>query len=237
MEDIMPMYLDKSFRHEVLQHVTDPYVRTFWTQEFAKLKYTSAMDGVAPIANKLGAFLANPIVRQKICHPKMPLRFRKIMDEGQVLIVNLAKGRLGPDIANVIGGLIVSSFSAAALSRENVPLNERKGYSLIVDEFPVLTTASFADLLSELRKYGLYLCATAQHTAQISTEVMQSIWGNVGTLVSFRVGATDASLLAKQFAADVPTPRDLVNLPNYQMFVKLMINGVQSKPFTARTVM
>lgn len=234
MKDIMPLFLDKSFRYQALQHVTDPYVRAFWNQEFAKLKYTSVADGVAPIANKLGAFLANAVVRKKICEPEKPLRFRKIMDEGQILIINLAKGKLGADITNVLGGLVVSSMSAAAMSRENVPLIQRKGYGLYVDELANFCSASFADALSEIRKYGLYLCTCTQHASQLTSEQLDGLLGNIGTLVSFRVGAKDAPLLSKQFGADVPTPRDLVNLPNYHMFVKLMINGQQSKPFTAR---
>ncbi len=234
MQDVMPLFLDKSFRQQALQHVTDEYVRSFWKLEFEKLKFTTAADGVSPVSNKLNSFLSNPVVRKKICNPDQPLRFRKMIDEGQVLIVNLAKGKLGADISNVLGGLIVSSMSAAAMSRENLSFHERRGYSLIVDEFSSFTSSSFADMLAELRKYGLYLCMTAQHTAAISPDVMQAIWGNVGTLISFRVGATDAPILSKQFGADNPQPRDLVNLPNYQMLVKMMIEGVQSQPFSAR---
>ncbi len=236
MQDVMPLFLDKTFRQKALQYVADDYVKSFWKLEFEKLKFTTAADGVSPVSNKLNSFLSNPVVRKKICNPEKPLRFRKMMDEGQTLIINLAKGKLGADISNVLGGLVVSSMSAAAMSRENLPLKQRRAYSLIVDEFSSFTSSSFADMLAELRKYGLYLCMTAQHTAAIAPDVMQAIWGNVGTLISFRIGAADAPILAKQFGADVPTSRDLVNLPNYQMFVKMMIDDVQTKPFSACTL-
>lgn len=234
--DVMPLFLDKQFRYRVLHNVTDPYVLAFWNGEYNKLNYKGTVDGVAPIANKLGAFLAHPVVRKKICAPEKPLRFRTLMDERRVVIVNLAKGKLGADISNVLGGLTVSSYSLAAMSRENIPQAARTPCTLIADEFPTFTSDTFMHLLSELRKYGLQLCATAQYTSQLSPELREALFGNVGTLISFRVGANDASVLSKQFGADVPTPRDLVNLSNYHMFIKMMIDGEQTKPFTAKTI-
>ncbi len=237
MADIVPLLLDKRFRQEVLSFVTDQHVRRFFELEYAKLNFKTAVDGVAPIANKLGAFLANPVVRKAVCEPEQPLRFRQIMDEGRVLIVNLAKGRLGADVSNVLGGLIVSAFTYAAYSRQDTPLARRQRYCLVADEFHSFTTEAFADAVSEMRKFGLSLILATQTLSNIeSTRVRESILGNIGTLMVFRVGATDAPLLAKQLGADIPTPRDLVNLPNYEMFLKLMINGNQSKPFSARTL-
>ena len=235
LEDIMPMFLDKDYRRSVVSGIEDPVVRQFWTAEFPKMNYKTAADGIAPIANKLGAFLAHPIVRKAICKPETPLRFRRLMDEGQVLIVNLAKGRLGADIANILGGLIVSGFAHAAYSRQNVPEQERRPYALVVDEFHSFTSSAFADMLSELRKYRVGLVLAQQFTAQLDATVLESIIGNVGTLLSFRVGATDAAILAKQFGAKIPTTHDLVGLPNHQMYLKLMIDGHQSKPFSARS--
>ena len=233
LQDIMAMFLDKAFRTQVLAQVTDPQVKWFWQSEYPNMNFKNAADGVAPIANKLGAFLAHPIVRKAVCEPEQPIRFRKIMDEGKVLIVNLAKGKLGADISNFMGGLIVSNLAHAAYSRENQSEGARKPYFLYIDEFHSFTTAALADMLSELRKYRLGLVLAHQHTNQLDANVLEAILGNVGTLISFRLGATDAPQIAKQFAADIPKPIDLINLGNYEMFIKLMIQGRQGRVFSA----
>lgn len=155
------------------------------------------------------------------------------MDEGQVLIANLAKGKLGTDISNVLGGMIVSNISLAAFSRENQHVAQRVPYFLYVDEFPSFKTEAFAGMLSELRKYQLGIVASAQFTSQLSKETLESVLGNVGTLISFRVGANDAALLAKQFAAEVPSERDLLNLSNHQSYCRLMVQSTQTKPFSS----
>lgn len=236
LQDIMPMFLDKHFRSSVIVQITDPQVKQFWTTEFPSMNYKTAADGVAPIANKLSAFLAHPIIRKAVCGPEQPLRFRQIIDEGKPLIINLAKGKLGADVANILGGLIVSTLALAAYSRQDQPEHERRPYFLYIDEFHSFITAAFADMLSELRKYKLGLVLAHQHTSQIDNNVMDAVLGNVGTLMSFRVGATDAALLTKQFGIDVPDPRDLVGLANHEMFIKMMIIGVQSKPFSASSL-
>ncbi|PHS21388.1 MAG: hypothetical protein COA84_15860 [Robiginitomaculum sp.] len=236
LQDIIPMFLDEPFRQSIINQITDPQVKQFWTSEFPNLNYKSAADGVAPIANKLGAFLAHPNVRKALCAPEKPLRFRQIMDEGQTLIVNLAKGRLGADIANVLGGLVVSTLGLAAYSRQNIPESERRPYFLFIDEFHSFTTSAFADLLSELRKYRLGLILAHQHTSQIDNAIFEAIIGNVGTITAFRIGATDANIIAKQFGADIPKPQNLVGLANYEMFIEMMFSGHQSKPFSARTL-
>ena len=234
--DIMQLFLDDDFRRDVVNGLPEGTVRAFWEKEYGALRYKTAMDGVAPIANKLGAFLAHPVVSKAICEPVQPLRFRHIMDEGKVLVVNLAKGRLGADISNVLGGLVVSSIANAAYSRQNVPERERRQWFLYLDEFQAFTTSAFAEMLPELRKYGLLLVLSTQSATRVSDDVREAMFGNVGTIIAFRVGATDAALLAKQFGADVPEPRDLVNLRNYEMFIKLMIDGMPSKPFSARSL-
>ena len=236
LADILPLFLDKEFRKAVVAGISDEQVRHFWAVEYGKLRYQFSPDGVTSIANKLGAFLAHPIVRKAVCEPEQPLRFRKIMDEGGMLVVNLAKGRLGADISNVLGGLIISGIASAAYSRQDQPEGERRPFFLYVDEFHSFTTSAFASMLSELRKYGLSLTLAAQHFSQIDKDVREAILGNVGTLIAFRVGATDAALLARQFGQDVPRPRDLVNLANHEIFIKLMVDGVQTKPFSARTL-
>jgi type IV secretory pathway TraG/TraD family ATPase VirD4 len=236
LEDVMRLFLDRALRREIIQQITDPLVRRFWENEFPAMNYKSAADGIAPIANKLSALLANPTVRKSICEPTKPLRFRRIMDEGQVLVINLSKGRLGADVANVLGGLVVASISNAAYSRENTPEPDRRPFFLYIDEFHSFTTEALADMLSELRKYGVGMVLAHQHTSQLDRAVFESILGNVGTLMAFRVGANDATLLARHLAADVPTARDLSNLPNYEMYTRLMINGSQSRPFSAGSI-
>lgn len=236
MQDIMPLFLDKDFRKEVVRDIQDEQVGDFWVNEYPAMNYKNAADGVAPIANKLGAFLAHPLVRRALCAPEKPLRMRTIIDEGTILIVNLSKGRLGADAANIVGGLIVSSLGNAAYSRQNLPPTQRRPYFLYVDEFHSFSTAAFANMLSEMRKYALGLIGAVQFTAQNEREVLEAILGNVGTLISFRVGATDAAILARQFGDTVPDPRDLVGLANHEVYIKMMIDGVQSKPFSARTL-
>ena len=233
IRDIMRLFVDQSFQRVVVSRVTDPQVKQFWTQEYPAMNYKTAIDGVAPIANKLGAFLAHPVIRKAMCAPEQPLRFRKIMDDGEILIVNLAKGRLGGDMANVMGGLIVSSIMNAAFSRHDTPEPNRRPFMLYVDEFHSFTTSAFASMLSEVRKYGLGVTLAHQHIVQADKTVFEAIMGNVGSLMAFRVGALDAPTISQQFGT-VAVP-DLVNLPNYRAFVQLMVNGEKSKPFTATT--
>lgn len=152
-EDIVPMFLERRFRESVLSSVTDVQVRRLWISEYPAMNFKNVADGVAPIANKLGAFLAHPVVRKVVCSPDNPLRFRRTMDEGQILIVNLAKGRLAADVSDILGGLIVSSIAHAAYSRQYMPEKERKPFFLYVDEFHSFSTETLADMLSELRKY------------------------------------------------------------------------------------
>ena len=233
LDDIVPMFLDQRFRSEVLTKVTDAHVRSFWQQEYPALNYKTASDGFAPIANKIGAFLAHPLVRKAVCDPDIPLRFRKIMDDGQSLVVNLAKGRLGADVANVLGGLVISSIANAAYTRQSLPQNERLPFFLYVDEFHNFTTGAVADMLSELRKYGLGMILAGQHASQSDQAMLDALLGNVGTVICFRLGSSDAPLFAKQLATPEILPRDLINLPNYEMVVRLMVAGEKTKGFSA----
>ncbi|MCF6302666.1 MAG: type IV secretory system conjugative DNA transfer family protein, partial [Devosiaceae bacterium] len=194
----------------------------------------NAADGLAPIANKLGAFLSHPLVRKAICEPEVPLRFRQIMDDGKILIVNLAKGQLGADLSNVLGGLIVSSITNAAFTRHIIPEDQRRPFMLYVDEFHSFTTEATADMLSEVRKYGLGITLSHQHVQQTTPTVFASIMGNVGSLICFRIGANDAPEIARQLGKVLP--QDLINLPNYTTFVRLMVDGSQTKVFSATTL-
>ncbi|WP_298296693.1 type IV secretion system DNA-binding domain-containing protein [uncultured Litoreibacter sp.] len=231
LRDLMKLFVFKGFRRQVVEQITDPQVLFFWKHEFPAMNYQNSADGVSPIANKLGAFLAHPAVREALCDPKTPLSFRAIMDNSEILLVNLAKGRLGTDVSNVLGGLITSSIMHAAFTRHNQPAASRRPFFLYVDEFHNLTTKSFAGLLAEARKYGLGLILAHQHLSQIDTEVRDAIIGNVGTTVVFRVGATDGPFFERLLPPF--TASDLQNQPNYRAAIRMMQNGARLKPFTA----
>ena len=233
MRDIVRLYVDKDFRRTVIPRVTDPQVRSFWTEELPKMNYMTSMDGVAPIANKLGAFLAHPTIRQAVCEPKQPLRFRQIMDDGGAIIVNLAKGELGAGNANILGGLIVANLMNATFSRHTMPEEARRPFFVYIDEFHSLTTQSLADLLPEGRKYGLGAILSHQHATQLERPMFDAVMGNCGTILAFRVGALDAPFLAKQLG-DIP-PEALVSLPNFSGYCQLMIGGHKSRPFSFKT--
>lgn len=233
IRDIVRLYIDKAFRKEVIARVRDEQVRAFWTTEFPNMNYMNAIDGVAPIANKLGAFLANPVVRRAVCEPHEPLRLRRIMDGGGIVIVNLAKGRLGTDMANVMGGLIVSTIMLAAFSRHGSEEKARQPFALLIDEFPSFTTEAFASLLPEARKYGLSLTLAHQHISQVERPVFDAVLGNVGTVIAFRNGAQDAPEISRQL--DEISASDLIRLPNHHAYIQLMIDGQKSRPFSIRT--
>lgn len=234
LRDIVPLFVEKTFRNHVIAQVTDPQVLHFWREEFRAMNYRSSIDGVAPIANKVGAFLTNPSVRRAVCEPKQPLRLRAIMDEGQSLIVNLAKGLVGNDIANVLGGLLVSNTMNAAFSRHATEEAHRRPFFLYVDEYPSFSTMAFASMLSEARKYALGVLLANQHVSQTDPDLLHAIVGNAGSLIVFRIGALDAPLFVKQLEA--VSADDLVHLPNHSAFVQLMVRGRKSRTFSARTL-
>ena len=234
LRDIMRLYLEKDFRAQVLSSVTDPQVISFWHDEFRAMNYTNAVDGVAPIANKLGAFLAHPLVRRAVCEPAEPLRLRRIMDRGETLIVNLGKGRLGIDTAKVLGGLILASTMHAGLSRQVLAETSRRPFMLYVDEFHSFTTEAFADLLSEIRKYGIAVTLAQQYLGQSEDAVFAAIMGNVGSLLAFRVGPLDTPLICRQLPEI--EPRDLVSQPNYRAVARLLVSGMPRVPFTLETL-
>jgi type IV secretory pathway TraG/TraD family ATPase VirD4 len=233
IRDVVRLLMEKDFQKLALHRVTDPQVRYFWEVEYPSMNYKNAIDGVAPIANKLGAFLAHPLVRKAMCEPEEPIRFRRLMDEGGILIVNLAKGAMGGDISNVLGGLIVSSIMNAAFSRQATQQGDRRPFMLYVDEFHSFTTTAFAGMLSEVRKYGVGVTLAHQHIVQADRSVFESIMGNVGSMLAFRVGALDAPTVAQQMQGVQAS--DLINQPNYRAFAQIMIAGEKSKPFSMTT--
>jgi hypothetical protein len=192
-------------------------------------------ESIAPVQNKVGAFLANPVLRNILTRRERGLEPRQLMDEGKILVVNLAKGQIGEDTAALLGSLLVSRLGLAALSRADAPGQSRRHFYLYLDEFQNFTTLSLANMLSELRKYRVGLVLAHQYLAQLDERVRDAILGNVGTVIAFRVGPEDAQILAREFAPEF-SARDLAGLPNYHIYVKLMIDGAVSEPFSAETL-
>lgn len=229
---------DKEFRKKVVDNVTDVSVKSFWNDEFAKYTERQAAEAVPAIQNKVGQFTANPLIRNIVGQPKSSFDVRKLMDEKKIIIINLSKGRVGEANANLLGSMMITKIYLAAMSRADVPEKKLKllpNFYLYVDEFQSFANESFADILSEARKYKLNLTIAHQYVEQMSEEVRAAVFGNVGTMIVFRVGAYDAEVLEKEFAPQF-TAEDLVNLGMFQMYLKLMIDGVGSVPFSASSL-
>jgi len=232
------MYIDTAFRKKVVEQVTDPSVRSFWNEEFAKYTDRFAAEATPAIQNKVGQFVSNPMIRNIISQPKSSFDLRKIIDEEKILIVNLSKGQVGESNADLLGSMLVTKLYLAALSRADrtrEELNQLPDFNLFVDEFQSFANKSFADILSEARKYKLNLVIAHQYIEQMPEEVQAAVFGNVGTMVTFRIGAMDAELFEKEFAPAF-SAEDLVSLGKYQVYLKLMVDGVASAPFSARTL-
>jgi len=234
LPDLLRLYADKDFRQAVTKRTRNPVIRDFWKNEFERYSDRYRAEVVAPIQNKLGALLADPTLYRILVTPGVDLHFRQIMDTGGVLIANLAKGRLGEDSSATLGSLLVSTIGLAALSRADVPAAGRRPYFLYVDEFQSFTTLAFANMLSELRKYGLGLTLAHQYFHQLDPDVRYAVLGNTGTLISFRVGPEDAAVLAREFQPTFGV-EDLINLPNRHFYVRLLIAGTPSRPFSGAT--
>lgn len=232
LPDILRLYSDKTFRRSIVRNIRNAAVRRFWTEEFAAYPDRMRLEAVAPIHNKLGALLTDPRLYRILVTPKTPLSFRRIMDQGEVVIVNLAKGRLGEDGAAILGSLISSTIGLAAMSRAEHPAEGRRPFFLYLDEFQTFTTLAFANMLAELRKYGVGLTLAHQHLHQLEPDVRHAVLGNAGTLIAFRVGAEDAPILASELQPTFGVV-DLINLPNRNFYLKLMIDGAPSRPFSA----
>ncbi|HWT32007.1 MAG TPA: type IV secretory system conjugative DNA transfer family protein [Propylenella sp.] len=235
LPDLLRLYADKAFRHGVVAGIRNETVRTFWKNEFAKYPDRYRAEMLAPIQNKVGALLTDPHVYRCFVSGPEPIRFRRLMDQGGISIINLAKGRLGADSANVLGSILVATIAMAALSRTDEPPAERKPFFLHIDEFQSFTTLAFADLMPELRKMGCGIAAANQYLHQLPDEVRRSVLANAGTLVSFRVGAEDAAFMALEMQP-VFDALDLINLPNHHFYIRLMIDGAPSVPFSATTL-
>lgn len=235
LPDILRLLTDKPFRKTIAGTLENARVRDFWLTEYEKYSYRMRAEAIVPIQNKVGAFLADPVLYAVLTNPKKPLQFRRMMDEQQILLVNLAKGKIGEDASRILGGLLVTTIGLAAFSRADVPAGKRCPFLLYVDEFQNYTTLSVANMTSELRKYAVGLVLANQYLYQLPLDVRYAVLGNAGTFISFRLGAQDAPLIGREFAPNI-TATDLVHLPNYHIYVKLMIDAAPSKPFSAETL-
>ncbi len=229
------MLAEEDYRKRVVNNSKDPVVKAFWQNEFASYTEKFRTEAVAPIQNKIGQFLSASVIRNIVAQVKSRINIREIMDERKIFIMNLSKGRIGEDNSRLLGGMLITRLQLAAMERVDIVERDRKDFFLYVDEFQNFAGENFAHILSEARKYRLDLVMAHQYMEQLDETVMAAVIGNVGTIVTFRVGSTDAEVLAKEYTPTF-TEEDLVNLPKFQIYLKLMIDGVASRPFSATTL-
>ena len=231
--------VDKNYRERIVKNIKDPVVRSFWVHEYETWRDQFRNEAIVPIQNKVGQFLNTPFIRNIVGQPKSSLNIQDIMNSGKILLVNVSKGRLGEDNAALLGAMVITKLQLAAMERVRIAEEERKDFYLYIDEFQNFATDSFASILSEARKYRLNLIVAHQYIGQLvtetSTRVRDAVFGNVGTMLVFRVGAADAEALEKEFEPEFML-QDLCNLPNFNIYLKLMVNGVTCRPFSAATL-
>ena len=234
LADIAPLLSDRDYRRSLARSLTNPFVRTFWLDEFEKYSPAFRAVVVAPLQNKIGALLTDPLLFSIFTGHENPIDLSRIMDAGSVLLVNLDKGRIGEGPSTILGSFLVSHMVLAGLRRSAQPIDERRDFLVYLDEFHTFSTLSVINMLSELRKYRVGLILAHQHLAQLEPDVRDAVFGNVGTLVTFRIGGADAASVARELS---PTfaPDDLVALPKYHVYLRLMIDGEASRPFSAQT--
>jgi len=237
------MLADPEYRKKIVEKVTDPVVKSFWVQEFARYTQRYEVEATAAIQNKVGQFISNPLIRNIIGQVKSSINMREVMDGGKILIANISKGKIGEDNSRLLGALVITKLQLAAMSRVDTPEEKRRDFYLYVDEFQNFATDAFINILSEARKYRLCLTLANQYLAQLEemtptgkyTKVRDAVFGNVGTIICFRVGAEDAEFLEKEFLPEFMID-NLVNLGKYNIYLKLMINGLAGRPFSAETL-
>ncbi len=226
---------DPNYRAWVVRQIKDPFIREFWENEYEGYDPRFQREAIAPIQNKLGQFLQSPVIRNILGQVRTKVNIPFVMDNGRLFIANLSKGKLGHDKANLLGSLLTTQFQLASMSRVNVPEAERRDFYLFIDEFQNFSTDAFASILAEARKYRLCLALSHQYIDQLSLPVRQAVFGNVGTLISFRVGHTDAEVLRDEFGHEF-AEQQLVDLDRFELVVKLLENGTNQQPFRARSL-
>ncbi len=232
---ILRVLVDKDFRAELCEHVTDPVVKRFWEHEFNKWNDRQREEAIWPITNKIWQFLSSKVVRNIFWQPNTKLNVRQAMDEGKIILVNLSKGKIGEDNATMIGSLLVTKIQIDAMSRADIPMEQRKDFYLYIDEFQNFATKAFATILSEARKYKLSLIVANQFTEQLDEDIRAAIFGNVGSIMAFTLGKDDAEIISGQFKGIVST-NDLISLPMFNAYLKLMVDGINSDAFSMMTL-
>jgi CxxC-x17-CxxC domain-containing protein len=236
---IMRILVDKDYRQKIIANLEDPVVKAFWINEYEEWQDKFRSEAIAPIQNKVGQFLSTPLIRNVVGQSRSTIDVFDLMNKQKIILINVSKGRIGEDNSALLGAMLITKIQLAAMERVRIPEDERKDFYLYVDEFQNFATDSFASILSEARKYRLNLIMAHQYVGQLttdtSTKVRDAVFGNVGTMVSFRVGAGDAEFLEPEFEPEFVI-QDIVNLPNYHIYLKLMVNGVTSRPFSAKTL-
>jgi len=231
---IPKILLDRYYRKECLRNITNKAVRLFWQDEYDKYNPFQRANAITPILNKIGAFLANPYLSNILISNRKQVSFRHSMDNKKIVIIKLTKGSIGEDASMLLGGLLINSTSLAAFSRSDISEDNRDPFYIYIDEFQSFATLAIANMLSELRKYKVGLILANQFFSQLQPEIRDSVLGNVGTVISFRLGVSDAKYMEKEFFP-IFKFGDIISLPNYHLYLKLMIDGTPSKPFSAQT--
>ena len=234
LEDIPRVLQDRAYSKQACLRVRNRHVQDFWLKEFWNYSPRFQNEAISPVLNKIGAFLSNPVLSRVLCHEQSSFDMSTVMNDGKILLVNLSKGKVGADSAKLIGGLLMAKMSQTAMERSNIPEQHRRDFYLYCDEFPTYSPPGMAEMLSELRKYRLSLVLAHQFLAQLDRQVMESVLSNVGTLIAFRVGVTDAEVLEKEFYPDI-TANDMVSLGTGDIYLKLMIRGKVSDVFSAES--
>jgi hypothetical protein len=237
LADVLRLLDDHAFRRDVCSRIYNTQVRDFWLREYENYPLRLRAEAIAPIQNKVGAFLTDPLLNRILTQKRSAFDLRRVMDEGKILLVNLAKGKIGPDASALLGALLVTKIGLAGLSRADVPEENRRDFYLYlyIDEFQNFATLSLANMLSELRKYRINMILAHQYLTQLDPQVRDAVLGNVGTIISFRLGLVDTEILAGEFYPFF-SAKDLINLPNYHIYLRLMIDGVVSQPFSGKTL-
>ncbi|MDP2629181.1 MAG: type IV secretion system DNA-binding domain-containing protein [Candidatus Harrisonbacteria bacterium] len=236
---ITRLMVDKEYRQKVIDNVQDPVVRSFWINEYEEWQDKFRNEAIAPIQNKVGQFLSTSLIRNVVGQPKSTIDIFDLMNQRKILLINVSKGRIGEDNSALLGAMLITKIQLASMERVRIPEEDREDFYLYVDEFQNFATDSFASVLSEARKYRLNLTIAHQYVGQLvtdmSTKVRDAVFGNTGTLITFRVGAADAEFLEKEYEPEFEI-QDMVNLPNYQIYIRLMVDGVTRRPFSAATL-
>jgi len=226
------LLVDDEYRAKVIRQVKDPFIRAFWAEEYESYDERFKREAIAPIQNKLGQFLLNPVIRNILGLIKKKVDIPFVMDNGRLFIANLSKGWLGDDKANLLGSLLVTQFQLGAMARARLPENERRDFYLFIDEFQNFSTDAFASILAEARKYRLCMTLSHQYIDQLPLPIRQAVFGNVGTLVAFRIGYVDAEVMEKELGKSF-TATALADLERYEAVVKLLVEGSNLEPFRA----